>query len=186
MTATLSPGGLVREAVLSVLADPHQGWNAKQARHAETLGLGAGYPLNFGSPRSVIRALVNPSSPTLTFLAENLTLAAAATSSRNTGRATMGRIFNGDVEVVLQFLFRYRLAATPEESLDVAVNRGEMVGDLIEATSTEVLNSKSLDWQKFGRLMYADRISSRRYPSVPYSDGYAVATTVSVQFEVTL
>lgn len=186
VSATYSPGALMREAVLSELAHNSEGWNARQAEHAAILGLGAGYPLDFGSPQSVIRALVNPSSPSLSSLTGDLGLAAAATFARNTGRATMARRFNGDVGVVLQFLFRYRASQLGGDIIDATIDRGELVADLVEGTCIRVLNRKSLNWQSYGAIMYADRIDIRRFPTVAFGDGYAVATTVSIQFEVTL
>lgn len=188
MSATYSPGALAREAVLSILADQNEGWNAKQAAYAEILGLGAGYTIDFGSPRSVIRSFVNPNSPALDSLTADLSLAAAATFARNTGRATMARRFNGEVGVALQFLFRHRVSTARKDGdvVDVAFDRGELVADLIEGTCISVLNRKVLDYQRYGSIMYADNINIRRFPSVAFSDGYAVATTVALQFEVTL
>ena len=186
VAGTASPGALMREAVLSVLSDPVNGWNAAQAAHAEILGLGSGYGIDFGSPRQVIRALVNPNSPVLSQLTADLSLAVAANGARNTGRATMACRFNGDVGVALQFLFRHRAGSVDLGSIDATVDRGELVADLVEGTCLAVFNRKALNWQQYGNIAYADRIETRRFPSVPYGDGWAVATTVTLQFEVTL
>ena len=176
-----SPGGQVRQAIRSILADSATGFNAKLAAALAAQSIKP-FQVDFAAgSTSFFQGYISPDAEEIDYSQispQPLALVLYTTGWVN-AKTTNAPVFSGLVEARIDAYVRLR--ARNEESQGVEADDTDSVMDCIEDAVMTCLNVAEAAW---GSVIYNNDIACDRSQIVSYEDGYEQRATMRISCEV--